>query len=134
VIQVIVYSIATGRVRRAVDPTVMVPNAISYMNQVAIVPGEGRLVYNKQGSGLDTLAAWQATVNAHTGLNPEGNQTDWCCGVDVLFNILRWGRMDPVCDPPTVGETIIPAPWGSDNRWTYDGVTFTPPVLVKPLA
>lgn len=130
-IQVIVYSVATGRVRRVIDPQAVTPNVIAYLNQVTITAGEARLVYNKQGSGADTLLAWQAAVNAHTGLAPDANQNDWYCGVDVGNNIQWWGMADPASGDSIAGLTLVSAPWGVDSRWTYNGTTFTAPVAVK---
>lgn len=128
-IQVIVYSVATGRVRRVVDPEVNVPNVLAFLNQVHIAPGEARLLYNKVGGGADTLPAWQAAVNAHTGLSPDTAQADWYVGVDANNAIQSWCIADPACGDSLPGLTLVKAPWGADNRWTYDGTTFAAPVM-----
>lgn len=134
-IQAIVYSIATGRVRRVVDPQASVPNVIAFLAQAGASAGEAVLVYNKQGNGADTLPAWQAAVNAHTGLSvafpPNAMATDWYCGVDQNNNIQNWGIFDPACGDSLPGLTLVNAPFGADSRWTYNGTTFTAPILLK---
>lgn len=134
-VQAIVYSKATGRVRRVVDPEADVPNVIAFLAQAKAGAGEAVLVYTKAGNGQDTLAAWQAAINVHTGLNPDTAQADWYVEVDSQNNILTWHIADPACgDLPTIaGATLVQAPWGTDSRWTYNGTTFTaPPIVAKP--
>lgn len=131
-IQVIIYSIATGRVRRVEDPLAAVPNALTYLNQVPIGEGEARLLYTKQGNGADTAISWQAAVNAHTGFSvafPVNAATDWYCGVDQNNIIQWWGIADPACGDSVAGLTLVSAPFGADNRWIYNGSLFTPPVF-----
>ena len=128
-IQAIVYSVATGRVRRVVDPQANVPNVIAFLAQAKANAGEAVLVYNKQGNGADTLPAWQAAVNAHTGLTP-GN--DRYVAVDALNNIVWAGLADPACGDGFPGTTLI-ANATADPNWTYNGLTFTPPPYVAPV-
>src|SRR6266436_1448057 len=113
-IQIIVYSVATGRVRRVIDPQAVTPNAIAYLNQVAVTAGEARLLYAKQGGGADTLSAWQAAVNAHTGLNPDVSQADWHCVIDGANNVLGALLADPACGDASPLGTLVKAPWGAD--------------------
>ena len=131
-IQAIVYSIATGRVRRVVDPQANVPNVIAFLAQAKASAGEAVLVYNKQGNGADTLPAWQAAVNAHTGLSvafpPNSTATDWYCGIDGSNLIKWWGLADPACGDSVAGLTLVAAPFGVDSLWTYNGTTFTAPI------
>jgi len=127
-VQAIIYSKATGRVRRVVDPQVNVPNVIAFLAQAGAQTGEAVLIYTKQGQ--DTLTAWQAAVNAHTGLSPDITQTDWCCGVDAQNNIAAWFIGDPACNDGYAGLTTLFAPWGADSSWTYNG-TFIAPIIVK---
>jgi hypothetical protein len=129
-IQAIIYSKATGRVRRVLDPQANVPNVIAFLAQAGAQTGEGVIVYTKQGGGADTLNAWQAAVNTVTGLSPSTG--DWYCGVDGSNNILWWGIADPALDS-VAGLTLINAPYGADNRWTYLAGVFTAPLPgVKP--
>lgn len=129
-IQVIVYSTATGRVRRVIDPQVNVPNVVAFLAQAGAVTGESTLVYNKVGGGNDNLLAWQAAVNTHTGLAPDTNKNDWLVGVDGTNAIKWWGVGDPAIDS-VPGLTMLAAPWGADATWTYNGTTFTAPPIVK---
>jgi hypothetical protein len=64
-VQIIVYSMATGRIRRVADPEVEVKD--NYITQIPIVAGEGRILYKKKGNGQDHLHSWQNTVNQVTG-------------------------------------------------------------------
>lgn len=130
-IQVIIYSLATGRVRRVIDPQVVVPNVVAFLAQAGAVAGEGTLAYTKVGNGQDTLNAWQAAVNAHTGKDPVAAQADWYVGVDGQNVIRDWIIADAACGDSLPGLTLVSAPWGADSRWTYDGATFTPPPVVK---
>lgn len=126
-IHVIVYSKATGRVRRVVAPQGSVP-------PVATVPGEATLIYTQHGGGVDTAVAWQAAVNGHTGLSvafpPDATSTDWYCGIDGSNNIKWWGIADPACADAVAGLRLLSAPFGADGRWTYDGTTFAAPQIV----
>lgn len=132
-VQAIIYSKATGRVRRVLDPETNVPNVIAFLASAGAGTGEAVIVYTKQGNGADTLSAWQATVNAHTGLSPDTTQTDWLCAIDQNNNIVGWLIGDIACNDSSPLGALVSAPWGADNRWTYDGTSFTPPaVTVKP--
>lgn len=129
-IQIIVYSLATGRVRRVIDPQENVPSALAFLEQCGIVSGEGRIVYNKLGGGQDTLAAWQAAVNNVTGKNPDSAQSDWYCVIDANNNIATSIIADPTCGDGYTGYTLVNAPWGANPAWTYTPPsTFTPPVI-----
>lgn len=133
-VQAVVYSTATGRVRRILDPQANVPNVLAFLAQAGAVTGESTLAYTKQGGGLDTAIAWQAAVNAHTGKSvafpPDATATDWYCGVDGLNAIKWWGLADPACGDSIAGLTLIGAPFGADARWTYNGTAFVPPVAL----
>lgn len=99
-IQILVYSTATGRFRRALDPQAVVPNVLALLNQVTIVPGEARIVYTKKGGGADDIFSWQAAVNAVTGkaVTPGVDAGDTYCVVDANGNIVHIAFLDPVCD------------------------------------
>jgi hypothetical protein len=132
-IQVIVYSIATGRVRRVADPQATVPNVIAFLNQVSIHAGEARIVYNKQGNGADDVNAWQGAVNNVTGKSLAFGQDagDTYAEIDGANNIVSVHVADPACgDGPVSGVALVLAPAGCSTNWTYDGATFTPPVRV----
>ena len=128
-VQAIIYSIATGRVRRVLDPQANVPNVIAFLAQAGAKTGESVMVYTK--TGADSIITWQAAVNAHTGKTvaypPDAISTDWYCGIDVGNLIQWWGLADPACNDAYPGLTLIAAPFGADNRWTYNGSTFAPP-------
>lgn len=131
-IQVLVYSLATGRVRRAVDPQTIVPNAIAYLNQVPIHAGEGRIVYAKKGGGQDDANAWQAAVNAVTGKSVVIgiDAGDTYAEVDGANNILAVHIADPAAgDVGPNGGTLVLAPAGCSMGWTYDGTNFSPPLF-----
>ena len=131
-IQVIVYSKATGRVRRVADPGVSVSNVLAFLNQVTIHAGEARLVYNKLGGGGDDANAWQAAVNKVTGKSVTFgiDAGDTYADVDAGNNILSVHFADPACgDVGPSGGALVLAPASCSTNWTYDGTTFTPPVL-----
>jgi hypothetical protein len=128
-IQAIIYSVATGRVRRVVDPQANVPDVIAFLNSAGAGLGEAVLVYTKTGNGQDTLIAWQAAVNAHTGLNPDTTQTDWLAIIDTNNLIVGCLIGDLSCADSSPLGTLIPAPWGCNPAWSYNGITFTPPVI-----
>lgn len=127
-VQAIVYSAATGRVRRVIDPNAAVPNALAFIAQAKAGAGEAVLVYTKQGNGLDTLIAWQTAVTAHTGLTPS---TDWYCAVDAQNVIVQALVGDPLCGDAIAGATLVQAPWGADTSWTYAAGVFTAPVAAN---
>jgi hypothetical protein len=137
-IQAIVYSVATGRVRRVLDPEAAVPNVLTFLAECGAGTGEAAMAYTKQGNGLDTAVSWQAVVNAHTGLSvafpANSSATDWYCGVDGSNVIKWWGLADPACGDSFPDLTLVNAPFGADSRWTYNGATFTAPILVKTKA
>lgn len=122
-IQAIVYSIATGRVRRVIDPQASVPNVIAFLAQAGASAGEAVLVYNKQGNGADTLPAWQAAVNAHTGLTPAG---DLYLVVDAAGLIIDAFIGDPLCGDARSGCTLLQGPYVIGG--TYLAGVYTPPV------
>ena len=123
-IQIIVYSIATGRVRRVVDPQEDVPSAIAFLAQVRITTGEACIVYNKQGNGLDTLLAWQAAVTAVTGITPAA---DRYVVVDTSGNIIAAILADVACGDSLSGYTLVQSDTMNIGG-TYIGGLYTPPV------
>lgn len=128
-IQAIVYSKATGRVRRVLDPQANVPNVLAFLAQAGAGAGEGVIVYTKQGGGEDTVLAWQAAVNAVTHLDPDAAQADWLAIVDAQ-NVIQGALIgDLACGDQSPSGTLILAPWGCSVGWTYNGVTFSPPVI-----
>jgi hypothetical protein len=136
-VQIIVYSLATGRVRRVEDPQANVPNVVAYLAQVPIVSGEARIIYNKQGNGADTAIAWQLAVNAVTGKSltfpVDATAPDWYCGIDQNGLIQWWGVADPACGDQVGGLTLINAPYPADGTYSYLAGVFTAPVIVPPV-
>lgn len=130
-VQAIVYSTATGRVRRVVDPQVNVPNVIAFLQGIPIGPGEARLLYNKVGNGADNVFAWQAAVNVVTLLAPEN---DRFCAIDANNQIVGFFLGDLACgDGPNLFPncTFVPHP-SADPTWTFTPPnTFTVPPPVK---
>jgi hypothetical protein len=126
-IQAIIYSKATGRVRRVFDPQANVPNVIAFLSQAGALSGEGVIAYTKQGN--DTILAWQAAVNAVTHLDPDAAQADWLAIVDAQ-NVIQGALIgDLLCGDQSPSGTLIPAPWGCSVGWTYNGSVFSPPVI-----
>jgi hypothetical protein len=107
-IQAIIYSAATGRVRRVVDPR---SDALTVQDHIG--RGEAHLIYTKLGAGQDTRDAWQAAVNAHTGLSPDVTRDDWYVYVDAEGAIQSCGTGDPLCGDGYAGLTMVKAPWGA---------------------
>lgn len=122
-IQAIVYSVATGRVRRVVDPQVNVPNVVAFLAQAKAGAGEAVLVYTKQGNGLDNLLSWQAAVTAHTGVTPAN---DRYCVIDANSKIVSAIIADPACGDGYAGHTLV-AHANADPSWTYISGVFTRP-------
>lgn len=135
-VQVVIYSVATGRVRRVIDPQKSVPNVQAFLASAGAGPGEAALAYTKQGGGADTLSAWQAAVDNRPGnaLGIVVSDTDWYCGVDASNAIKWWGVCDPLCHDAIPGLTLVNAPWGADSRWTYNGVSFIAPAASPVVA
>lgn len=76
---------------------------------------------------------WQSSVDAVTGLSPAVSRGDWYCAVSP-DNTIQVGLMaDPLCGDSIQGCVLVPAPWGANAKWTYDGTTFTPPPVTTPL-
>lgn len=120
-VQLIVYSVATGRVRRVVDPQAAVPNVIQFLAQAKLGPGEAAMVYTK--TGTDNVIAWQAAVNAKTGKTPTG---DRYCVIDAGNNILGSLIADPACGDSVPGCTLAAhATAGPGAGWTFAAGTFT---------
>jgi hypothetical protein len=129
-VQLVIYSKATGRVRRTWDPNVAVPNVLLLIAQCGAQPGEGVVVYNKAGGGQDTLLTWQAAVNAVTGKSVVVgvDAGDTYAIVDSNNNIVNVVAADPACgDVVPAGLQLVLAPAGCSTNWTYDGTTFTAP-------
>ncbi len=151
-IQAIVYSKATGRVRRVLDPNATVGNVIAFLAQAKAGVGEGVMAYTKkgldgQGNSLDNLFSWQSAVSVATGLIPTPLHPDVLsavvqaapaavtasldryCVIDAQNNILMAVYADPACGDGYAGCTLVPH-LTADSSWTYDGVTFTPPAVI----
>lgn len=113
-----------------VDPEINVPNVLSFLSQVPIGAGEGRLVYNKLGNGADTLNAWQAAVTTATGLTPSN---DGYFVVDASGNITGKIIADPLCGDAVPGCTLVQGSYDIGGR-LINGV-YTPPVYpVAPVS
>jgi hypothetical protein len=123
VIQVIVYSVATGRVRRVIDPQGALEDVALLVKHANVGPGEAGLVYIKQGAGLDQRQSWQAAVTAHTGLTPAD---DRYCLIDASNRIVSVTLGDPACGDGYAGCTLV-AHSAADPGWTYSEGVFTPP-------
>ena len=129
-VQLITYSVATGRVRRVLDPQVNVPNVIAFLAQAKLSAGEAAMVYSK--TGADDLNAWQAAANAHTGLTPSG---DRYCIIDAGNNIVGVVIADPACGDGIPGCTLVAhAIAGPGAGWTYSAGTFTHTYTAAELA
>jgi hypothetical protein len=153
-IQVIVYSKATGRVRRVLDPDANVPNVLAYLSQAGTTVGEAAMVYVKkgldaQGNPLDSIVTWQSAVSALTGLIPTPlhpdvlpaiqqaaptaitASVDRYCVIDATNTISMVVIADPACGDGYPGCTLVPHAT-ADISWTYDGVNFVPPPVIAP--
>jgi len=127
VIQAIIYSVATGRVRRVIDPQANVPNVIQFLARAGGLLGEAVLVYTKIGQ--DDLNAWQAAVNAHTGRIPAN---DRYCIIDQTNAIVGAVIADPSCGDGYPNCILVAHPT-ADSRWTFTppNTFVAPPPLVK---
>lgn len=140
--QAVVYSSRTGRVRYVLDtederdPTPL----------VKLKAGEALHVRQKLPAGQNRLHEWQAEVAAKTGKIPRplhpaveafvrqaaGGKTltvvpDRYVAVDAAGAIRAVHLCDPSCGDALAGHTLI-AHELADERWTYSGGTFSPPV------
>lgn len=131
-VQVIVYSVATGRVRRVADPQIVVSNVVAHLNQVTITAGEARLVYSKSTTGPNDIFAWQAAVNAHTGktVSVGVDSGDTYCVVDAAGKIVHIGFMDPACGDGYPGCTLAQSTTMQIGG-TYIGGVYTPPLALS---
>ena len=122
--QVVVYSIATGRVRRVVDANLDVSNVLALRAQVSAHAGEGLLIYTKQGGGQDTLIAWQSAVSTATGKTPVNDRS---CVIDSSTNgVVGVVLADPACGDGYAGDTLVQDAVAGLG-YTYNGSMFFPP-------
>lgn len=129
-VQLIVYSVATGRVRRVVGPQKIVPSVIQFLAQANLRAGEAAMVYTKTGN--DNVNAWQAAVNAKTGKTPSG---DRYCVIDAGNNIIGVVIADPACGDGVPNCTLVAHPIAGPNAgWTYLAGVFTHTYSAQELA
>lgn len=129
-VQLIVYSAATGRVRRVLDPQKVVANVIQFLAQANLGVGEAAMVYTK--TGADNVTAWQAAANAHTGLTPTA---DRYCVIDAGNNIVGTVIADPACGDGYPNCTLVAHPIaGPGAGWTYSAGVFTHAYTAQELA
>jgi hypothetical protein len=129
-VQLIIYSIATGRARRIVDPQINVPNVIQFLAQAALCAGEAAMIYAKTGS--DNVSAWQTAVNVKTSKTPSG---DRYCIIDAGNNIIGVVVADPACGDSVPGCTLVAhATAGPSAGWTFSAGIFTHTYTAQELA
>jgi len=128
-VQLIIYSKATGRVRRVIDPNAAVANAIQFIAQGKAGPNEGTLLYTKQVT--NDLNAWQAAVTAATSKVPA---SDRYCIIDANNNIVGAILADPLCGDAVPNCTLVQHDI-ADQTWVFTPPsTFVPPAtLPKPV-
>lgn len=120
-VQLITYSVATGRVRRVLDPQAAVPNVIQFLAQAVLAAGEAAMVYTK--TGANDLSAWQSAVNVRTGKTPSA---DRYCIIDAGSNIIGFLIADPACGDSIVGCTLAAHALACPgNGWTFAAGVFT---------
>jgi hypothetical protein len=119
-LQAVIYSTATGRVRRWLS-TVDYPDAPTITAVAGALPGEAVLVV----PGVADLLALQAAVTVACGITPSA---DRYVHVDALGNVVGACFADPAIDPPLPGCTMY-AHDKADPGWTMVGGVFIPPVL-----
>ena len=142
VVQAVVYSNATGRVRRVVDPAPADPASACQS------AGEAVLLMRKRLGRPNTLLDWQVlasraagkrpiplhpTVDAHvtaTAGVPLADAQDRYCVIDARGNIVGVVIADPACgdlgEHHGVGCTLVAHPT-ADERWSYAAGVFTAP-------
>ena len=142
VLQAVVYSKATGRVRRVVDPAPADPASACQS------AGEAVLLMRKRLGRPNTLLDWQVlasraagkrpvpihpTVDAHVTATARVVLTDApdrYCVIDVHDNIVGVVIADPACGDAGehfgVGCTLVPHAT-ADERWSYAAGVFTAP-------
>lgn len=125
-VQAIIYSTATGRVRRVVDPQGNVANVLQFLASVGAQAGEKAILYTKQGNGQDMVMAWQAAATANSSLTPAN---DRFCVIDAGNNIIGVFVGDLSCnDGAAYPNCTFVAHPTADPRWTFASPgTFTPP-------
>ncbi len=140
-LQLIVYSAATGRVRRVIDPE----GEALHPSHLKLAPREASLLYTKVGGGNDHLHAWQVAVARHCGKRPKTVHpvteahyaaagltpavvADRYVVIDAGGKIVGVVAADPACGDSIAGHTLV-AHDSADERWTYTGGVFTAPVV-----
>lgn len=113
-IQIIVYSKATGRVRRVLDPEGASDDVELLISCVGVVEGEAALVYNKLGEGNDHVHSWQHCVTQHCGLTPIDDRYVAVDSSGKVQHILH--SADPRCGDKIEGHTLIQHN-NADTRW-----------------
>lgn len=116
--QAVIYSRATGRVRRVVSTDNPPPQ---FLNACGVLAGEAALQFDGSGD----LNTWQAAVTQTTLLVPAN---DRYCVIDPQNKILSAIIGDILCGDSVLGCRLVPHPSAGPD-WTYDGVNFLPPVL-----
>ena len=121
---IIVYSVATGRIRRF-----MSSNRSGELSKVAIADGEAFMKIAPQSGGFD-LDSLQGMVNVQTGKTPAD---DRYVVIDSVGNIVGAILADPLCGDSLPGCSLI-AHALADGAWAYDKLTgiFTPPPPPPP--
>lgn len=126
-IQAIVYSTATGRVRRVLDPQANVPNVLSFLATAKAGPGESVMVYTKQA--VNDIFAWQAAVNAHTGksvqFGVDANDTYAVVDPTGLIVSIKYSA-DPLCGDSEPNCTLVQSTSMAVGG-TWIGGIYTPP-------
>lgn len=131
-IQFIIYSKATGRVRRVFVESPPPADPIAYAASVRIADGEAIITYGltdqeKLLKGAEESAVdWQGIVTAATGLAPTN---DRYVAIDKAGNIIKSLLADPSCGDAIEGCQLIQHN-DADDKWTYDVATAT---LVAPI-
>ena len=112
---IVVYSLATGRIRRIVGSDID-----DEVKSAGIGTGEGFLHVSKKDAGdQDKL---QAMITALAGKTPTSDRYVIVQGSAVLGAILA----DPACNDAMPGCQLIQHDL-ADPRWTYNGSSFVPP-------
>jgi hypothetical protein len=127
-LQIVIYSAATGRVRRVIRPNPLPQDLANYMAK-SIVAGEAAYIDNQADSPAPpVLDPLQDRTNAITGKVPAGDRY-------VLVNagnqIVGVRTLDPACGDIVPGARLI-AHDTADDRWTVDaqGNLVAPPVII----
>lgn len=128
-LQLIVYSLRTGRVRRVIDDDRYPIEKV--MEIYPLHAGEASVIYPKVGKHDADLDAWQAFVTDQTGLAPAHDRYIVVDPTRAIVGVLE--SADPDCGDSIEGCDLVQHDH-ADLSWTWDGSAYVQTFTADELA